>query len=121
VKFLIDMPLSPQLGAWLRQQGHHAVHARDSGLSAASDVAILQRARDEQRIAVAADLDFPRLLALTHATSPGLVLYRGGNYSEQEAIDRLQRALEIIPHEDFSHCIIIIEKTRIRRRRLPLA
>ena len=52
MKFLIDMPLSPKLAAWLVRRGHDAVHALEVGLDRASDTAILERARNEKRIVV---------------------------------------------------------------------
>lgn len=69
---------------------------------------------------VTADLDYPRRLALAQAEGPGLILFRGGHYSEQEAVDRLRRALETIPDQELPNCIVVIEKGRIRRRRLPV-
>ena len=120
MKFLTDMPLSPGLSLWLVQQGHEAVHALDVGFAQAADEAIMERARKEQWVVVTADLDYPRLLALTRVQGPGLILFRGGNYSEQEALDRLRRTLESIPHEELPNSIVVIEKGRIRRRRLPL-
>jgi predicted nuclease of predicted toxin-antitoxin system len=92
VRFLVDMPLSPALAVWPTQQGHDAVHACAIGLSQASDAAILRYARSEMRVLVTADLDYPRLLALAQAEVPGLILLRGGDYGEQEAIGRVRRA-----------------------------
>jgi predicted nuclease of predicted toxin-antitoxin system len=120
VKFLIDMPLSPELAVWLVRQGHDAIHAVDVGLDRASDAEILERARNEQRVVVTADLDYPRLLALAQTNGPGLILFRGGNYSAQEAMERLKRVLETILDKELPNCIVVIEKKRIRRRRLPL-
>ncbi len=114
------MPLSPELAAWLIGQGHDAVHATELGLNRAPDAAVLERARNDGRVVVTADLDYPRLLALAQAEGPGLIVFRGGDYSEQEAEVRLRRALEAVPVEDFANSIVVIEKTRIRRRRLPL-
>lgn len=120
MKFLIDMPLSPGLASWLAQQGHDAVHALGLGLAQASDEVILEHARKEQQVVVTADLDYPRLLALTGAKGPGLILFRGGDYSEQEAVARLRRTLEAIPDDELPNSIVVIEKGRIRRRRLPV-
>jgi len=114
------MPLSPEVAVWLLQQGHDAIHAFQAGLDDSSDEAILEYARNEQRVVVTADLDYPRLLALMKAERPGLILFRGGNYREQEAIGRLTRAFEMIPIEELPTSIIVIEKGRIRRRHLPL-
>jgi predicted nuclease of predicted toxin-antitoxin system len=36
VKFLVDMPLSPNLAAWLKKEGHDAVHAVELGLNCAT-------------------------------------------------------------------------------------
>jgi predicted nuclease of predicted toxin-antitoxin system len=120
VKFLVDMPLSPELAAWLRRRGHDALHAAELGLARAADGEILERAHREQRVVVTADLDYPRLLALAQLEGPGLVLFRGGNYSERETIDRLEQALKLIPENDLPHSVVVIEKRRIRQRRLPL-
>lgn len=120
MKFLVDMPLSPELVNWLVREGHDAVHALEMGLGQTSDAAILEHARNEQRVLITADLDYPRLLALVQAESPGLILFRGGNYSEQEAVERLRRVLERISTEELPKSIVVIEKERIRRRRLPI-
>lgn len=120
MKFLVDMPLSPALAAWLVQQDHDALHALQAGLDRSSDEVILGRARNEKRVIITADLDYPRLLALAQAEGPGLILFRGGNYGEQEAIERLTRVLETIPNEELPNSIVVVEKGRIRRRRLPL-
>lgn len=119
MKFLVDMPLSPELAAWIVQQGHDAIHASHVGLDRSADPVILDRARNEQRVVVTADLDYPRLLALARAEGPGLILFRGGNYSEQESVERLARVFETIPLEELPTSLVVIEKGRIRRRRLP--
>ena len=120
MRFLVDMPLSPALAVWLGQKGHDALHVSDLGLAKAPDVEILEFAGREQRTIITADLDYPRLLALAQAEGPGLVLFRGGNYSEQEIQIRLQRVLETISNEDLPKSIVVVEKSRIRQRRLPL-
>jgi predicted nuclease of predicted toxin-antitoxin system len=84
MKFLIDMPVSPTLVDWLGTRGHAALHVQDIGLTAAGDSEILARARSEKRIVVTADLDFGRLLALSSAEGPSVILFRGGNYSESQ-------------------------------------
>ena len=78
MKFLLDMPLSPALGAWLRDQGHDATHATELGLNRAPDVDILAHAKREGRTIISADLDYPRLLALAGATNPSLNSIPGG-------------------------------------------
>ena len=114
------MPLSPGLAEWLVHQGHEAVHAMHIGLEKSPDIEILERARKQGQIVITADLDFPRLLALMKTQNPGIILFRGGNYNEQAARERLEQALKMIPHEELMHSIVVIDKSRIRRRQLPI-
>lgn len=81
---------------------------------------IFECARIEGRIVITADLDYSRLLASTKCEEPGLILFRGGNYSDQEAIARLKRVFETVPTKDLSSSIVVIVKGRIRRRHLPI-
>jgi len=76
MRFLVDQPVSPLLAQWLREQGHDAYHAREQGLSRATDEQFFARAVQEDRVIVTADLDFPRILALSGRDRPGLILFR---------------------------------------------
>ncbi len=120
MRFLVDMPLSPTLSTWLADQGDDSIHASQVGLALAADSILLTYARQEARIILTADLDYPRLLAIAQADEPGLILIRGGSYSEQEARELVERALSAIPETDFKGSIVVVERGRIRRRRLPL-
>ena len=120
MKFLIDMPLSPVLAAWLREQGHDAVHADQIGLSRSPDTMILARAKGEHRTIVTADLDYPRLLALGGATNPSVILFRDGDWSDAEIVQRMEEILRAIAPEDISESILVVDRDRVRRRRLPI-
>ena len=114
------MPLSPALAKWLSKQGYHAIHAYHVGLSRASDLAILQRAREEGYIVITADLDFPRLLAIAHAEGPGLILLRGGQYGEHQPCALIERVLRAIAADKLIRSIVVVDHSRIRRTTLPL-
>jgi predicted nuclease of predicted toxin-antitoxin system len=118
VKFLIDMPLSQDLAAWLRAQGHDAVHAIELSLDAA---AILARAKQENRTIVTADLDYPRLLALAQERESSLILFRDGNWSEATIIARMEEGMQRITPADLARRIIVVDRGRIRMRRLPVS
>jgi len=120
MKFLIDMPVSPKLVKTLEQRGHAAVHAQEIGLAGAEDSEIVSRARQEARIIVTADLDFGQLLALSNADGPGVILFRGGNYSEREMRELLERVLNSVENTVLPHAICVIDKNRVRVTRLPL-
>jgi predicted nuclease of predicted toxin-antitoxin system len=120
VKFLIDMPLSPELAAWLRERGYDAQHAAEVGLERAPDADIIARAHNEGRTVVTADLDYPRLLALGHRSTPSLILFRDGTWSELEVIRRMSDILRMLTPAEIETSIIVVERDRIRRRRLPI-
>lgn len=121
MKFLVDMPLSPHLAAWLREQGHDAVHAAESGLNRAPDADIVARAKQEHRTIVTADLDYPRLLALARTVEPSLILFRDGDWSDADVIARLREVLQALTAADVAQSIIVVDRDRVRRRRLPIA
>ena len=114
------MPLSPDLARWLRAEGHDAVHAAELSMSRSPDSEILQSATGGGRVVVTADLDFPRLLAGLGSTGPGLILLRGGNYSEAESRDCVRRVLMSVAHAELPESIVVVDRERIRRRRLPI-
>jgi len=114
------MPLSPRLAEWLRAEGHEAIHAWEAELSQATDAEILQRARDEGMVVVTADLDFPRLLAVSQLPAPGIVLFRGGAFTEGEVRTRLADALRLLKPDELVTSVVVIEKHRLRKRSLPL-
>jgi len=115
------MPVTPQAVPHLQAKGHDAVHAFDVGLGAKPDSEILERARAEDRIVVTADLDYPRLLALLKADRPGVILFRGGSYSDTQMLALLDRVLaaqgETLKLES---SITVVDQHRIRHRGLPL-
>jgi predicted nuclease of predicted toxin-antitoxin system len=120
VKFLVDMPVTPQAATYHDARGHDAVHASAIGLSAEPDSEILERARTESRVVITADLDYPRLLALLKLDRPGVILFRGGTYSDAEMLALLDRVLEQAETLNLESSITVVDQRRIRRRRLPL-
>ena len=120
MKFLVDMPLSPELAQWLRAEGHDAVHADELSMNRSPDVEILRAATHAGRVVVTADLDFPRLLAELGAAGPGLILLRGGNYSEAESRDCVRRVLMSISQTELPRSIVVVDRDKIRRRWLPV-
>ena len=120
MKFLLDMPVSATLLDVLEAYEHEGVHAHQIGKDRAADSELLEIARQEDRVVITADLDFPRLLALSSAAGPGLILFRGGNYSDVEMCDLLERVLKQVTPETLECSICIVDKKRIRITQLPL-
>ena len=120
MRFLLDMPVSHVLLQVLESHGHEGVHAHQIGSDRASDSELLDIARRENRTIITADLDFPRLLSLSAAEGPGLILFRGGNYSDREMCDLLSRVLQKVSPEVLGKSISVVDKKRVRVTRLPL-
>jgi len=120
MKFPVDMPLSPELATWLRSGGHDAVHAGEIGLDRASDVEIIQAAIAAAQTIVTADLDYPRLLATAGLKSPSLILFRDGNWTDAEVVQRMDDVLRMLSESEVAQSIIVVERNRLRRRRLPI-
>jgi predicted nuclease of predicted toxin-antitoxin system len=80
----------------------------------------LARAKHEARTVVTADLDYPRLLAIAHASEPSLILFRNGDWTEAEVRKRLRDILDGLTETDIAHSIITVDRDRVRRRRLPI-
>ena len=81
---------------------------------------ILERARIDDRIVVTADLDYPRLLALLKTDRPGVILFRGGSYSDAEMLALLDRVLAQSETLELERSITVVDQHRIRRRSLPI-
>jgi predicted nuclease of predicted toxin-antitoxin system len=84
------------------------------------DSEILHFAAGAGRVIITADLDFPRLLAALGSAGPGLILLRGGNYSEAESLACHRRVLISIAQDELPKSIVVVDRERIRRRWLPV-
>lgn len=115
------MPLSPALARWLQANGHDAVHASAIDLNQARDADIISQASSEARTIITADLEYPRLLALARATGPSLILFRGGDWGETDIVSRMAELLATLSETDIEGSILVVERDRIRRRRLPIS
>jgi predicted nuclease of predicted toxin-antitoxin system len=120
MRFLLDMSVSPSLAEVLARHGHEAEHAYRIGMGRAKDEELLAKAREMGGVVVTVDLDFPRLLAQTSADGPGVILFRGGNYSDSEMRSLLERVLLKVSAEMLQRSICVVDRQRVRVTRLPL-
>jgi len=77
VRFLLDEldeNVSYRVGPYLKVAGHDAVHVGEIGLTSTDDQAILNRARDLDRVIGTADHDFIQLLFASGRSRPSVIL-----------------------------------------------
>lgn len=121
MKLLLDSNLSHRVARRLRDGGLDADHVRDHGLQHDSDATIMQFARERSLVIVSEDTDFGELLAHQRAVAPSLVLlrtYEPMTPDEQAAV-LLANLPAVVDLLDQS-AIVVVERTRMRVRRLPL-
>ena len=76
MKFLLDMGLAQSTAHQLCTNGHDAVHLRDQGLQRLHDHSIVEKAIAEGRVILTHDLDFGRIVALSHNRVPSVITFR---------------------------------------------
>ena len=76
MNLLVDVNLTPNWCAFLRNAGFEATHWTEIGAAGAADTEIMAHARTHGLVVFTHDLDFARLLALTRATGPSVIQLR---------------------------------------------
>ncbi len=119
LRFLLDMGISANLALWLRGQGYDAVHLNDEYLFKLDDILILEKAIQENRIIITADMDFGHLLALNQSKVASVIQFRTSNFTPDNVKVKLLLLLEKFADQMNEHFIITVEDKRMRFRRLP--
>lgn len=121
MKFLADMGISLKTVGSLRVAGHDIVHLREEGLQRLPDPEILAKAARENRIVLTFDLDFGELLAAAGSALPSAIIFRLRNQTAESVTPRLEQLLEQEFEQISGGAVVIVEESRCRLRRLPLA
>ncbi len=94
MKLLLDENVSPHVGVELaRVDGLDACHVRERGLLSATDAEVLERAYDEDRILVTANVADFLELARAREVHPGIVLFEDGALLRDEQLRMLRIAV----------------------------
>lgn len=122
MKFLADMGVSPKAVAWLRSDGHDAVHLRERGAERMADADIFALAATEGRIVVTFDLDFGEIVASAPAGAglASVIVFRLRNTRTGHVIDRFRQVLAQSSDMLAQGAIVLVDDSRHRVRRLPI-
>jgi predicted nuclease of predicted toxin-antitoxin system len=121
MRFLPDSNLSHRVAQLLRDAGIEAAHVRDHGLQHATDSMILEFTRQHTLVLVSEDTDFGELLARQCTATPSFVLLR--TYEPMPPDEQAAVLLANLPrlYDDLEQgAIVVIERSRLRVRRLPV-
>ncbi len=121
MKLVVDMNLSPDRVAYLKEAGHDAIHWSSVGAANAPDDDILRWATDQERIVLTGDLDFGALLALSGSSKPSVVQLRSGATLPSRVGPFVGRALRYAEADLSTGAIVTVEDDRLRLRLLNFA
>jgi predicted nuclease of predicted toxin-antitoxin system len=96
------------------------VHLSEEHLERLLDPAILEKARQEERLVLTFDLDFGELLATGVHALPSVILLRMRDQTPSSVTSRLLEVLSERSGELIAGAIIIVQDARYRVRRLPI-
>ncbi len=117
---LLDESLPLRAASILRSNGVDAIHAKEAGLQAAEDRAVLDRAQADGRACITLDLDFHQLLAETGSSGPSVVLLRFQSLHAEETARLVLGALDQVGPDLASGIAVTVTVRGLRWRRLPL-
>jgi len=120
VRFLADMNISPMTVDALAAEGEDIVRVSNLLPRNASDVDILELARQQDRVLITQDLDFSALLALGGYDRPSLITLRLLDTAPTVVTERLSQVLPQIEAALRLGCAVTVEDQSVRIRRLPI-
>ena len=84
------------------------------------DSEIMTKAREEERVLLTMDLDFPALLAASGGRFPSVVVFRLSNERPENVNEKLADVLERFGDVLTDGAIVSVRESLVRLRKLPL-
>lgn len=120
IKLLLDQGLPRSAIVLLRQHGVDAVHVSEIGMSTASDIDIIHKARCDDRVIVTLDADFHSLLAVNAFSNPSVLRIRIEGLNGEDLFKLLCRVLELCGNDLASGAVVSVQNNRIGIKLLPI-
>jgi predicted nuclease of predicted toxin-antitoxin system len=120
IRFLLDQGIPRSAVARLQDRGFAARHVADIGLEKASDLDILQAARDEGECVVTLDADFHSHLAVSGAELPSVVRIRWEGLRSADIAALIARVIQQAAIQLEQGAMVTVTERSIRVHRLPV-
>jgi predicted nuclease of predicted toxin-antitoxin system len=121
LRFLLDMGISYQVAQWLNSVGHDAIHISNEGQHTLDDHLIVEKAINENRVILTADMDFGQILAFTKSNLVSVIQFRLFDLSPANIISKLNLVFDNFTEEMVGDQVIItIQQNKMRIKKLPL-
>jgi predicted nuclease of predicted toxin-antitoxin system len=121
IRLLLDQGCPRSAALILNRSGWDVVHVGEINMGRATDVEILEIARQQQRICVTLDADFHTHLAVTNAAMPSVIRLRiEGLKAEAFAQLLIDLWPQIQNHVESGAAMITVNHQNVRIRSLPI-
>ncbi len=120
MNLLLDHGLPRSTVTHLAANGITAIHVGDLGMAAATDIAILDTARQRQDVVVTLDAEFHQLLAISQAKSPSVIRIRIEGLKGVALAAVLNQVLSTAAAELEVGAVVSVTTSKIRVRLLPI-
>jgi predicted nuclease of predicted toxin-antitoxin system len=120
MKIVLDMNLSPAWIPFLKVGGHEVKHWSEIGVITATDIEIMEWARNNDYIVFTHDLDFSALLFATKAKAPSVLQLRTEDIRPKTVGKLVLVALQQAEENINQGALVTIDPSKNRIRLLPL-
>ncbi|MBP9174096.1 MAG: DUF5615 family PIN-like protein [Rhizobiales bacterium] len=120
IKVLLDQGLPRSAAGLLREIGWDVQHVSERGMSKAEDVAILDLARQEDRVVVTLDADFHAWLAVSGVNAPSVLRVRTEGLKAEQIAALVQRVFAVAGNDLTLGAMVTVLGEKIRIKHLPI-
>ncbi len=120
MRFLVDENISRKWVLMLKINGYEVEHWLDVGQRGATDLEIMNYARDNRAIVLTCDLDFGDILAASGSYTPSVLQLRPGKTPSGDLMFKVLAAINQHSNLLNSGSLMTVDLKRSRVRALPL-
>ncbi len=120
LKYLADVNISPKTVGGLHNSGYEIYRVTKFLSATASDNEIIELAITENFVIITQDLDFSDLIVLRGLNKPSIISLRIDYQTPENVKKIIEKLLPEIEGELKEGCIVSVEESRFRIRKLPV-